>query len=77
MVVLVASLSDYSKQGQFRTLNEFGRSLNESKVIREGSSTQIATAELLVGDVYIIQTGDVLPADGVFFRGFELEIDER
>lgn len=76
IVVLVASISDYRKQGQFRLLNEFGQSLDELKVLRKGNSIQILNAELVVGDVVHIQTGDILPADGVLIEGFDIETDE-
>jgi P-type Ca2+ transporter type 2C len=74
--VLVASISDYRKQGQFRALNDFGRSLNEVTVIRDGQQTSIPTETVVVGDIVTIQTGDIIPADGVLISGYDLEIDE-
>lgn len=37
---------------------------------------QINTSDLLVGDVCLVDTGDILPADGVFIKGYNLAIDE-
>jgi P-type Ca2+ transporter type 2C len=76
IVVLVASISDYRKQGQFRALNDFGRSLNEVKVMRDGQTMNIPTSTVVVGDIVFIQTGDIIPSDGVLIRGFDIETDE-
>jgi P-type Ca2+ transporter type 2C len=75
-VVLVASISDYRKQGQFRALNDFGRSLNEVKVVRDGQTMNIPTETVVVSDVVFIQTGDIIPSDGVLIKGYDIEIDE-
>jgi P-type Ca2+ transporter type 2C len=36
----------------------------------------IPTATVVVGDIVFIQTGDVIPSDGVLIKGFDLELDE-
>ncbi|KAJ3022976.1 hypothetical protein HKX48_004734 [Thoreauomyces humboldtii] len=76
IVVLVASLNDFRKQAQFRKLNEFSKSLSGIKVLRNGEKIQIPTKALLVGDIVLLDTGDVLPADGVLLQGFSVETDE-
>ncbi|KAL2913623.1 plasma membrane calcium [Polyrhizophydium stewartii] len=76
IVALVGSISDLQKQSQFRTLNEFGKRLSEVKVIRNGVTQAISSASIVVGDVCLIQTGDVVPADGVLIHGFNVEADE-
>ena len=38
-------------------------------VVRNGQTEEISTAELLVGDVMLMDTGDILPADGLLFQG--------
>ncbi|KAI8916238.1 hypothetical protein EDD86DRAFT_222146 [Gorgonomyces haynaldii] len=76
IVVLFGSISDYRKQLQFRALNDFGRSIDETRVIRNGQTQNIPTADIVVGDVVLISTGDVFPSDGVLISGFDLEVDE-
>ncbi|KAI9101221.1 hypothetical protein DFS34DRAFT_462592 [Phlyctochytrium arcticum] len=76
IVVLVASINDFRKQAQFRKLNDFSKSLSGVKVLRDGRVVQIPTPSLLVGDIAILETGDVLPADGVLVQGFNLDTDE-
>ncbi|KAI8806543.1 hypothetical protein BJ742DRAFT_680028, partial [Cladochytrium replicatum] len=76
IVVMVGSVNDYRKQAQFRKLNNFGRSLVTVKVIRDGQQVVIPAKDLVVGDVCIVEAGDVLPADGIFLDGFNVQCDE-
>ncbi|KAI8922946.1 hypothetical protein BC831DRAFT_514668 [Entophlyctis helioformis] len=76
VVVLVASFSDFQKQSQFRALNDFGKSLSEVKVIRNGITRSIPTSAVVVGDICLLQTGDVIPADCVLVQGYNVEADE-
>ena len=39
------------------------------KVFRNGEQKEISTYDILVGDVMVVETGDILPADGVFVSG--------
>ena len=39
------------------------------KVYRDGELTEISTYDLLVGDILVVETGDILPADGIFVSG--------
>ena len=52
------------------------KSLLKSRVIRGGQVVQINTNELLVGDICIVDTGDVIPADGVLIKGYNVAMDE-
>jgi P-type E1-E2 ATPase len=38
-------------------------------VVRDGEQKQIPVADLVVGDIVIVQTGDKLPADGLLISG--------
>ncbi|KAL2914129.1 plasma membrane calcium [Polyrhizophydium stewartii] len=76
IVVMVGSISDFRKQNQFRQLSDFSKSLSETKVVRDAETVQVPTASLLVGDIVLIQTGDVVPADGVLIEGFQVQTDE-
>lgn len=38
-------------------------------VTRDGATQQISVYDLLVGDVMQVETGDILAADGVLFKG--------
>ena len=74
IVVLVGALNNYQKELQFARLNA-KKSDREIIVIRGGEEHVISIYDLLVGDILTLQTGDVLPADGVMVSG-SCECDE-
>ena len=76
IIVLVSSVSDYQKQGQFRALNDFSSKLNTIKVKRNGASKSVNVHDLVVGDIVIIEAGAIIPADGVLIDGYDVEVDE-
>jgi Ca2+-transporting ATPase len=76
VIVLLASISDYQKQAQFKALSEFGRSLLETKTVRGSKVLNVPSPEIVVGDVIFIQVGDIFTADGVLINGFDIECDE-
>jgi len=45
---------------------------SQVRVIRNGQEVGISTYDLLVGDVLLVATGDILAADGLLFQGNEL-----
>lgn len=74
IIVLVGAVNDYQKERQFAKLNA-KKEDREVLVIRDGSQKLISINDLLVGDIISLQTGDVVPADAVLFKG-EVETDE-
>ena len=44
--------------------------------MRDGVATKISILKLLVGDIYVISTGDVLPADGLCIESHNIQSDE-
>jgi Ca2+-transporting ATPase len=75
IVVLVTAFNEWEQQKQFRELEKVKNNF-KVKVLRGGVETQIETNDVLVGDVVILDTGDQVPADGIFIQGFDLAIDE-
>lgn len=47
-----------------------------SKVIRDGSLTQIPTAEIVPGDILFVEAGDVISADARIIASFQLQVNE-
>lgn len=41
-------------------------------MLRDGRTQEIDTGQLVVGDVLLFNTGDILPADGMLFQGDEI-----
>ena len=75
LVVAVGSLNDWQKERQFKVLNakkedRFG------KVIRDGEERQIHVHEVVVGDVMLLEPGDIIPCDGIFLSGHNVRCDE-
>lgn len=75
IVVLVGSLNDYQKERQFRKLNAQKEERNV-KVIRDGSEKLMSVYDVLVGDVLIIEPGEIIPVDGVMISGHNVRCDE-
>jgi Ca2+-transporting ATPase len=45
-------------------------------VFRGGKKTNIDYEELVVGDLYVVETGDKIPADSILIRGDKVECTE-
>ncbi|XP_059185867.1 plasma membrane calcium-transporting ATPase 2-like isoform X2 [Centropristis striata] len=76
IVVLVTAFNDWSKEKQFRGLQNRIEKEQKFTVIRKGQVIQIPVAEIVVGDIAQIKYGDLLPADGILIQGNDLKIDE-
>ena len=75
IVVIVGSLNDWEKERQFRALDE-KKEDRLIKVIRNGGVQQIHTHEVVVGDVVLLEPGDIIPCDGIFLSGHNVWCDE-
>ncbi|KAI4562881.1 hypothetical protein MJT46_010490 [Ovis ammon polii x Ovis aries] len=76
IVVLVTAFNDWSKEKQFRGLQNRIEKEQKFSVIRNGHIIQLPVAEIVVGDIAQIKYGDLLPADGILIQGNNLKIDE-
>jgi Ca2+-transporting ATPase len=75
IVVLVGSINDWQKERQFKKLNE-KREDRTVKVLRGGNEQVINVRDLAVGDIALLEPGEVLPVDGIFLRGHNVRCDE-
>ena len=76
IVVLVTAFNDWSKEKQFRGLQDRIEGEQTFNVIRQGTAQQIQIGELVVGDIVQVKYGDLLPADGIILQSNDLKIDE-
>ncbi|KAL1414671.1 hypothetical protein MTO96_000794 [Rhipicephalus appendiculatus] len=76
IVVLVTAFNDYTKERQFRGLQNRIEQEHKFAVIRGGEVHQIAVTEIVVGDICQVKYGDLLPADGIVIQSNDLKIDE-
>ncbi|CAL8338670.1 unnamed protein product [Lota lota] len=75
-VVLVTAFNDWSKEKQFRGLQNRIQQEQKFQVVRDGQVVQLPVADLVVGDIAQIKYGDLLPTDGILIQGNDLKIDE-
>ena len=75
LVAWVTAFNDFGKERQFRNLNKVKEN-RRVKIIRSGEEREISIFELVVGELVILDTGDQVPADGLFVSGYNLQTDE-
>ncbi|CAK7267885.1 plasma membrane calcium [Sporothrix epigloea] len=75
IVVIVGSLNDWQKERQFAKLNRKKTNRNV-RVVRSGRTQELSIFEVLVGDVVHLETGDMIPVDGILIEGHNIKCDE-
>lgn len=75
IVVGVGAVNDYQKERQFVKLNK-KKEDRQVKVIRSGKTAEISIHDILVGDVMLLEPGDLVPVDGVLIEGHDVKCDE-
>ena len=76
VVVLVGSITDYQKELKFHELNEVQAEGTKYKVIRNGVPEDHISDDLLVGDLIMINYGDIMAADILLIEGNGIKMDE-
>lgn len=76
IVVLVTAFNDYTKERQFRGLQNRIEHEHKFSVIRGGEVNQIPVSDIVVGDICQVKYGDLLPTDGVIIQSNDLKVDE-
>ncbi|KAJ7104244.1 calcium-transporting ATPase [Mycena belliarum] len=75
IVVIVGSVNDWQKERQFQTLND-KKEERGVKVVRDGVETVIDIKQVVVGDIALLEPGEIVPCDGVFLSGHNVKCDE-
>lgn len=75
IVVVVGSLNDYQKELQFVKLNKKKTDRNIN-VRRSGKTQEMSVFDILVGDVVLMEAGDMIPVDGILIEGHNVKCDE-
>ncbi|KAK4540565.1 hypothetical protein LTR36_009095 [Oleoguttula mirabilis] len=75
VVVVVGALNDWQKERQFAKLNKKKESRNV-KIVRSGKTQELNIHDILVGDVLLVEPGDILPVDGIYITGHGVKCDE-
>ncbi|GJP36179.1 hypothetical protein CLOM_g20703 [Closterium sp. NIES-68] len=75
LVVFVTATSDYRQSLQFQMLDREKKKV-AVEVVRGGVRQKVSIYDLVAGDVIVLSTGDIVPADAVFIGGHSLVVDE-
>jgi len=77
-VVIVSTVTagnNYSKEKKFQALAAKESDV-KVKVRRDGQICEISIFEVNAGEIALVDTGSQVPADGVFLRGNNIQVDE-
>ena len=66
---------EWDAERKFRSLNQVNDDV-AVKVIREGVIRSVARKDIVRGDLVIVETGDVVPADGELVDAVQLKVNE-
>lgn len=75
IIVSVSSVNNYMKEKQFEKLYASQEKTNVN-VFRNGRTETICVFDLVVGDLFFIQQGDIIPVDGILIKGANVRMDE-
>ncbi|PVU93734.1 hypothetical protein BB559_003179 [Furculomyces boomerangus] len=75
VVSFTNAINDYNKEQQFRKLNAKKEDRNV-KVIRDGVEVEIGVAEINVGEILLIEPGDIMAVDALYIEGHNVVCDE-
>ena len=68
IVACVTAKNEMASDAKYRALKESTKA-EPVRVVRDGKIVDIASSEIVVGDIVNIQTGNAIPADGVLIQG--------
>ncbi|MFH1657392.1 MAG: HAD-IC family P-type ATPase [bacterium] len=76
-VFLNSVIGYFQEKKASQTLKELKKIIQQhAQVIREGNTKIINSEELVYGDVFILNSGDKIPADGRIIEAYDLKINE-
>jgi Ca2+-transporting ATPase len=75
VVIFVGAGNDWQKEQQFKKLT---RKKDDRIVLvrRSGKTLKLSVYDIYPGDVMVLETGDVIPVDGIFIDGHNVNCDE-
>ena len=76
VVVLVGSITNYKKEQKFHELNDEQNKGTKYTVIRNGKPNELISDDILVGDLIMVNYGDIMAADLLLVEGNGIKMDE-
>jgi len=77
-IVLISGLSgffqEYKAEKSIKALQKMAMPIVQ--VIRDGSVIEIHSSEIVIGDIVLLEAGNIVPADAKLLESFNLKIDE-
>ncbi len=68
LATLVSTISEYGSELAFERLIAESEN-SKAKVIRDGKECEIPVSEIVKGDIILIESGEIVPADGIVISG--------
>ncbi|CAH2080666.1 unnamed protein product [Thlaspi arvense] len=75
LVVVISAVTNFRQSKQFEELSKISSNI-QVEVVRDGRPHNISIFDIVVGDVVILKIGGQIPADGLFLKGYSLQVDE-
>ncbi|ANB11088.1 calcium-transporting ATPase PMC1 [Sugiyamaella lignohabitans] len=75
IVVTVGAVNDWQKERQFAKLNK-KKEDRKVKAIRNGKPSEISVYDVVVGDILLVEPGEMIPTDGILVNGYNIKCDE-
>jgi P-type E1-E2 ATPase len=75
IIVTVTSGNNWVKEQQFKKLNAVASKKNVN-VLRNGDEVNMSVYDMLVGDIQMVETGEILSVDGILLEGHNVVADE-
>ena len=75
IVTIVGSVNDWQKERQFVRLNR-KKEERMIEVFRDDGQRQVLIDHIVVGDIIMVQPGDILAVDGIVLTSNDIECDE-
>jgi Ca2+ transporting ATPase len=76
VVVLVGSITNYQKETKFHELNDVQNKGTKYNIIRKGKPGEYISDDILVGDLIMVNYGDIIAADLLLIEGNGVKMDE-
>ena len=74
LATFISTISEYGSEKAFEKLGSEASHINV-RVKRSGVVTVINISEVVVGDIVLLESGDLIPADGILLEG-NISVDE-
>ncbi|NLD22715.1 MAG: HAD-IC family P-type ATPase, partial [Bacteroidales bacterium] len=71
---IIGTIEERRAQSSLEALNKM--SAPRSKVLRDGQTTEISSTEIVPGDIVVLDTGDIIPADLRLIEAVNLKVQE-